>query len=70
MDEKEPTQEVQPEQGKPVTTPVPTRAGPDAAIAKVAPPPSTKTKPRHRKVTEAEGAAARQRARQRSGEDG
>jgi hypothetical protein len=70
MDEKEPTQETQPEKGEPITIPVPTRDESDAAIAKVAQPVPPKPKKRHPKgrpiVDEQD---AHDRARDRSGRD-
>lgn len=68
MDGKEPTQQTQPAEGEPIEIPVPTREAIDDAIAKVSRPVPPKPAKKHRKGKPIDDSAARDRARNRSGE--
>jgi hypothetical protein len=70
MGQKEPTQKTKPVKGEPITTPVPTtRDESDAATPKVTRPAAAKPTKKLRKAKPDDSAAARQRARARSGQD-
>jgi hypothetical protein len=71
MDDTEPTSGTQPERGEPIAIPVPARDEIETAPAKVARPSRPKPEKRVRKAKPAVvDAAARDRARRRSGDDG